>query len=146
MGLLDSIIGGAISSGALGSLFGENGQHANLVRELMNVVNSPGIGGIGGLISHLQKGGIGDAVNSWISTGQNQPVTGQEMHAALPPELVTQLASRVGLDPQQVSGALAQVLPGIINKLTPDGSVPHASGLQDALGSLVSGFFAQKSS
>jgi uncharacterized protein YidB (DUF937 family) len=137
MGFLDGVIGNVLKTQALGAILGESGQeHAGVLQHLIEVVNSPAIGGLGGLLSHLQSGGLAGAVGSWIGTGANQPVTGQQLQAALPPELLNQLAARTGLGADQISHGLAQVLPKLVNHLTPDGTVPAGGGLQEALGGL----------
>jgi uncharacterized protein YidB (DUF937 family) len=134
MGLLDGLINtiGGQAGGALGGLLGKDGQHKGLVQAILD---SPG--GLGGLLGRLQSGGLAGAVGSWIGTGANQPVTGEQVHAALPSDLVSQLAGRAGLDSAQVSSGLAQVLPNLVDKLTPSGSLPQGNGLQDALGGLL---------
>jgi uncharacterized protein YidB (DUF937 family) len=89
-------------------------------------------GGIGGLISILQQGGLGGAANSWVGNGANQSVGGQELGQALSGtaagQHVEEMAQKLGVDPSQVLGQLAQHLPEVINHLTPNGQVPQGSG------------------
>lgn len=89
-------------------------------------------GGLGGLVSTLQQGGLGGVVNSWVGNGANQPVNGQELGQALAGtaagQHVEEMAQKLGVDPSQVLGQLAQHLPDVINHLTPNGQVPEGSG------------------
>jgi len=126
---MSSIEGSGVEAGGLP---GVGGKHAGLIQALMESQ-----GGLGGLLGHLRQGGLAGAVGSWIGTGANQPVTGEQVHAALPPEVVDQLAGKLGVDPTQVSHGLAQVLPGLVDKLSPSGSLPQGSALHGALGGLL---------
>ena len=92
-------------------------------------------GGIDGIVAKLRAGGLGGAVDSWISTGQNQPVDPAKLGEALGPETVQQLSSGSGIDAGQLLPMLAAFLPKIIDMLTPDGQVP-SGGLGQAAGGL----------
>jgi len=84
-------------------------------------------GGVQGIVSQLEPQGLGNTVRSWVGTGANEPVSGNQIHAALGSDLITQLASKMGIPPEELSAKLAQVLPGAIDKLTPGGTVPATS-------------------
>ena len=77
----------------------------------MQLVNNPQTGGLAGLVAKLQQGGIGDIVNSWVSTGQNLPVSGEQLQSALGGDMLGQIAAQLGVSPQQASGGLADLLP-----------------------------------
>ncbi|HWG66028.1 MAG TPA: YidB family protein [Rhodanobacteraceae bacterium] len=85
-------------------------------------------GGIGGLVSTLEQGGLGGVVNSWVGNGANQPVSGQQLGQALAGtaagQHVEEVAQKLGIDPSQVLAQLAQHLPDVVNHLTPNGEVP----------------------
>jgi uncharacterized protein YidB (DUF937 family) len=89
-------------------------------------------GGIGGLVSTLEQGGLGGAVNSWVGNGSNQSVSGGELGQALQGtaagQHVQEMAQKLGIDPSQILGQLAQHLPDIVNHLTPNGEVPAGGG------------------
>ena len=89
-------------------------------------------GGIGGLVSTLQQGGLGGVVNSWVGNGANQSVSGEQLGQALQGtaagQHVEEMAQELGIDPSQVLGQLAQHLPGVVNHLTPEGQVPASGG------------------
>jgi uncharacterized protein YidB (DUF937 family) len=94
-------------------------------------------GGLPGMLSKLAQGGLGSAVDSWVSTGPNQPVTGQALQQALGSDLVKGLAAKSGLPLEQMLPQLAALLPGVVDKLTPDGKLPDMGGLlQQGLGIL----------
>ena len=104
MSLLDGILGGAMASVV-----------NNLIQEH---------GGVGGIVSQLQSQGLGDTVKSWVSTGPNQPVSGDALNQALGSESVASLAARFGMSPAELSEKLAQVLPQAVDHMTPGGQVP----------------------
>jgi uncharacterized protein YidB (DUF937 family) len=94
-----------------------------------------GAGGIDGLLGKLRPGGLGDAVDSWVSTGPNQDVEPAALGQALGPETLQQLSTGSGVDVGQLLPMLAAFLPQIVDMLTPDGAVP-SGGLDGAAGSL----------
>lgn len=108
MGLLDGMLGGVVGAGMAGVV-------GKMIEEH---------GGLQGIVSQLESSGLGDTVRSWIGKGENQPVTGDQLRQALGSDMVTQLASKLGITPQELSAKLADVLPGVVDKLTPDGTVP----------------------
>src|SRR5580693_2901718 len=59
------------------------------------------LGGLGGLLDKLQKGGLGDVANSWVGSGQNQPVTPKQLGPALGPDIIKTLAQRSGLSEEE---------------------------------------------
>jgi uncharacterized protein YidB (DUF937 family) len=87
------------------------------------------LGGLGGLLSKLEQGGLGNAANSWVGSGQNQPVSPGQLGSALGPNIINSLAQRSGLSQEDLTQQLSQVLPGIVDKLTPNGRVPTAAEL-----------------
>ena len=106
---------------------------------LTDLIQNHGSGnGLAGLVQQLAASGLGPQVQSWIGTGANLPVSGDQIQAALGSEKIQQLAQQVGLDPAQLSGALAHLLPHAVDQLTPDGQVPPQSGLASALSGLLS--------
>ncbi len=148
MGLLDSVIGalGQAQGPAQeqGAGFGGGDAQAALLTALVAMLgpNAPG-GGLAGLIAKLQQGGLADAVNSWVSTGQNQPVSPDQLESALPADLLGGLARQLGMGSHDLAGPLAQLLPQVVDKLTPQGHVPEPgagagdlSGLADLAGQL----------
>lgn len=108
MGLLDGLIGGAVGA------------------EMVSVVNQliEKHGGLPGIVSQLQQQGLGATVNSWIGSGPNQPISPEQVHQSFGPEMIRELAARTGMNPQELAQKLSQVLPQVIDRMTPAGSVP----------------------
>jgi uncharacterized protein YidB (DUF937 family) len=86
------------------------------------------LGGLGGLLDKLQKGGLGNATNSWIGSGQNQPVSPGQL-GSFGPVIIKTLAQRSGLSEEEMTKQLSQILPGVVDKLTPHGRVPTVAEL-----------------
>ncbi len=153
MGLLDGIIGSVLGgtqnqaqpgAGAdpmtalLGSLLGGGGaQQSPMLQIGLSLIQQQG--GITGLIEKLKASGLGDHVASWVGTGPNMPVSGEQLTQALGSQTVGQIATQMGMAPSAASGALAALLPEIINKMTPHGNVPdnHNDLLSMALSALT---------
>ena len=83
-------------------------------------------GALGGLISHLQANGAGAAAKSWVSTGANLPIDGAQLTQALGPDLVAKISASTGMTPDQILAQLSQVLPQVVDHLTPAGQMPKA--------------------
>lgn len=118
MGLLDQVVG-ALAGGQNG------GGNMQLIQTVLQLINNPQVGGLGGLLQTLQQSGLGEAADSWVSTGQNQPVSAEQIQASLGDSLIPGLADKLGMSQQQASGSLAELLPQIIDQLTPDGQLPQ---------------------
>jgi uncharacterized protein YidB (DUF937 family) len=125
MGLLDQVVG-AVSEALSGN------QGSNLGRATLELLQSPQIGGVRGLTNLLQEKGLGGVAASWIGTGANQPISPDQLRAALGPERIAALAQKVGLTPDQAQQALSQLLPSLVDKLTPNGQVAPNQDLMQA--------------
>ena len=134
MGLLDKVV----------SMFGSNvpGGEVNsgLFDQVIGLINNPDIGGLPGLINKFEKGGLGDVISSWVATGQNAPISGDQIINTLGADKIKEIAGKLGISDGQVSSALASLLPQIIDKLTPDGKVPEGSILEKSLSALADKF------
>jgi uncharacterized protein YidB (DUF937 family) len=87
------------------------------------------LGGLGGLLDKLQKGGLENVANSWVGSGQNQPVSPGQLGPALGSDIIKALAQRSGLSEDELTKQLSQVLPGVVDKLTPAGRLPTLAEL-----------------
>ena len=137
MALMDSLLNAAAQ--ALGGK-DENGQ-SSLTDMAMNLVQQKG--GVGNLINQLQQGGLGDVLNSWVSNQQsNLPVSGSDLQNALGSDAISQVAQKFGLDSQQAGDMLAQILPNLVDKATPNGSAQDADGfgLDDIASAILKNF------
>jgi uncharacterized protein YidB (DUF937 family) len=131
MGLLDDIL--AMASGSLSSGGVPPAQHATGLAAILEYVNSPQVGGLAGLQKMFQQGGLGNVISSWIGTGQNLPVSGEQLQNVLHGGALQQVALKAGLDPSQLTGMMASLLPHLVDKMTPTGEVPNASALEQML-------------
>jgi len=115
MGLLDSIAGALLG--------GNNGGIAQVAMEMLNQH-----GGVEGVLNKLKEGGLGDEVASWVGTGTNLPVSADQITNALGSGTIGELASKFGISPDVLSSQIAQHLPDLINKATPNGEVTSETG------------------
>lgn len=92
-------------------------------------------GGLGGLLDKLRNAGHGNAADSWVGTGQNQPINANDLGAAIGPQIIREIAQRTGLDEQELLKQLSTALPGIVDRLTPNGQVPQQHQVATAFNS-----------
>lgn len=121
MGLMDQM--GQVVGGLMG---GQSGQNPLLQAVTSLLGNNSNLGGLAGLVQAFQKNRLGEIVNSWVSTGQNMPVSPQQIEQGLGSDLLKQLASTAGLSPQDTSSQLSNLLPNLVDKLTPNGKLEAA--------------------
>jgi uncharacterized protein YidB (DUF937 family) len=84
---------------------------------------------LGGLVNKLQQGGLGDVVNSWVGSGQNQPVSPGQLGQALGPNIMKTVSQLTAISEDDLTKQLSQVLPGVVNSLTPNGRLPTVAEL-----------------
>ena len=134
MGLLDSVVG--MLTG------GQGGGQAGLLQAVISMLGNHPQGSGGGLtdiLGKLTQGGLGDAVGSWIGSGPNQSVSADQITNALGKSQLDGLAEKLGMSHGDVAGGLSQILPQLVDHLTPDGRMPDASAM-GSLGDLLSKF------
>lgn len=112
----------------LGGLSGSSGGQTALLNAALSLLGGQG-GGLGGLVQAFSRNGLGDIANSWVSTGQNLPITPDQIHKVLGAQQVSQFAAQAGLAPDAAGSTLAALLPALVDKLTPDGAVPAGDQL-----------------
>ena len=152
MGLLDQLAGQV-----LGSLAGGDGQQqgggtgqALLLQLAMSLLQGQGgvaaqggqldLGGIlGGLVARFSEAGLAEQASSWVGTGQNLPVSAEQIGQVFGNSALGDMAAQLGMPSEQVAGHLANLLPQVIDGLTPGGQLPAAGGadLGDALAGLA---------
>jgi uncharacterized protein YidB (DUF937 family) len=118
--------GGQSAGGGLGGLLGGLGQMAG---GGSGGGGMGGMGGLGGLLEQFSRAGLGEAAQSWVSTGPNQPVSGDQISQVLGGDMIGNLARQLGMDPSAVSGQLSQMLPEVVDRLTPNGQLPQGNDL-----------------
>jgi uncharacterized protein YidB (DUF937 family) len=133
MGLIEEVLAMAGSTGA------QQGQHTTALGAIMTYINSPQVGGIAGLQKMFQQGGLGQVLSSWVSSGQNMPVSASQLQNVLHSGALQQAAQSAGMDPSQLTNMMSSLLPHLVDKLTPNGQVPDASALQQMLKGLSTG-------
>ena len=96
-------------------------------------------GGLGGLVSKFAQHGLGDVINSWIGTGQNQAIGAEQLSSVLGSDTIAGLAQKLGLSHGDMASQLSQMLPQIIDQLTPQGQVPQGGlgNVSNILGMLL---------
>lgn len=149
-GGLEDLLGGILSGGgtqeglAPGSAGGMNPADMSQSLNRIMMVAGPILamlaqgGGLQDLLGKLAGGGLGDQANSWVGTGENQPVSAEQLAAAMPDELA-ELAAQTGVSQEELSADLAQLLPGLVDTLSPNGQVPTAPADVEAVLSQIPG-------
>jgi uncharacterized protein YidB (DUF937 family) len=123
---------------ALQGLAGSAGNSNPLLQIAASMLSNSGqFGGLQGLIRQFEQAGLGSHVDSWIGTGQNLPVSPEQLAQVLGSGQLQQMAQQAGLDPQALGSGLSQILPQMIDKLTPQGQAP-GGGFGDVMGMLGS--------
>lgn len=130
MGLLGEMV-----KGLAGKVLDGGGQSA-LVDSIFNLIKNPETGGLQGLVQNFKNKGFDDIISSWISTGKNLPVSGDQIENVLGKDQILQIAKKLGSSGEEVSGGLASLLPEIIDKITPKGTLPENDALLQRLSSL----------
>lgn len=133
MGMFDALAGQV--AGALGEQLG--GQ-AKLVQAVLSLINSPQVGGLQGLIAAFQREGLGEIVQSWLSQGANLPVSASQLGNVLGSAAVASAAQEAGMQAPALLGQLTQLLPTLMDQLSPDGALPQGDAMAQ-VGSLLGG-------
>lgn len=127
MSLLDGI------AAVADSLLSGSDKQKQLTSAALSRISDPATGGLLGLVNTLRQLGLDDIVSSWISTGENKPISSEQVQNALGEGQINQMAQNMGVSHQEVSTGLAGLLPQLIDKLTPDGKLPESSVLDQGL-------------
>jgi uncharacterized protein YidB (DUF937 family) len=138
MGLLDGLLGSLTGGGNAG------GGNQLLQIAMQMLANKGGggagggaleqMGGLSGIVSAFQKGGLGNLADSWVGTGENLPVSGDQVSQILGSDKIGQIASQLGMSQGDAAGGLAKILPELINHVTPTGQLPASNNMiEDAL-------------
>ena len=153
MGLLDGLIGnvlGSVLSGnqgqgqdPLGSVLGRLGggnqpRSGDLLLQLaLSMLQQNG--GLQGILGKFRESGLSQQADSWVSSGQNMGISADQLQQVFGSSTISDIASRLGVSEQQAGSEMAQVLPEVINRLTPEGQVPENSDdeIADGLSTLA---------
>jgi uncharacterized protein YidB (DUF937 family) len=152
MGLLDSILGAALNQGGgqsqggglggvLGNMLGGDqggcGQATllNIVLGMLanqgaSAAAAGGMGGLGDLLRKFQQSGLGDVASSWVGKGENMPLSADQLQSVLGSDMVASIAAQLGMSHWDTASQLSQLLPEVVDRVTPHGQVPD-NGLGD---------------
>lgn len=145
MSEIEKILGGVLggqgggAGGMLGGLAGGGGG-AGMLGMLMPVVG--GLlagGGLQKMMSGLEHQGAGAQAKSWVAKGENQPVSGQQMKEAVGADQVAQVAEKLGVSHDQAAAVLAEVIPHVVDRASPDGAMPSQEAVDSTVGALAQG-------
>ena len=135
MGLLDSVVGalgqsqGGGQPDLLGAVIGMLGQGGG---------QAGGLGGLAGLVAKFQQSGLGDVAASWVGTGENKPIAPDQLGGVLGNDMLCGLAQQMGMSQGDLLAQLSQLLPQVVDKLTPNGQIPQGD-IGGILGSMPGG-------
>jgi uncharacterized protein YidB (DUF937 family) len=132
MGFLNNL-----ASSALGNVGGGKGAMVMAIVQMLQNRQ----GGIQGLMQAFQQQGMGNAIQSWVGTGENQQVSPEQVTQALGHDQVQQVADQAGVSHQEASSGIAALLPQIVDKLTPNGQVPQHGDLMSKGMEMLKGHF-----
>jgi uncharacterized protein YidB (DUF937 family) len=125
MSLLTEILKSAI--GATNSSGETESQSQNLLNGALGILES--MGGVDGLVKKFQQSGLGDLAASWVGTGENKGILPDQLASILGKDQIASLAQQAGIPESQGASVLSQILPSIVDKLTPDGTAPESGSL-----------------
>ncbi len=132
--MFESIINNARDSFGLGDKAG------SLVSSLLGIIANPANGGFRGFVERFREAGLGDAVDSWIGDGTNQPITDEEVEKAFGSETIDEIADQTGVDRTSALSALGTITPQVVDVLTPDAKLPDETSLMERIGGFLSEF------
>jgi uncharacterized protein YidB (DUF937 family) len=142
MGLLDAIVGGvagqllgggggaAQANNPLGAIVaslagGHQATSGNLLSAALSMLQ--GAGGLGSVVSQFQKAGLGQQADSWVGTGANMDISGDQLTRVLGGGAIGQIAQQLGMSQGDAGNAMAKILPELINQMTPKGNIEAGS-------------------
>lgn len=132
-----------MAAGFFGDKQNQDSPIMKMVVQMISQSSSSGSGGgLGDLLQNFQKNGLGDIISSWVGTGQNQAISPEQIQQGLGQETLQKMAAQSGTSVENTSARLADLLPQIIDKLTPGGEVPDNNSLNDVMSVLRNKFGA----
>jgi uncharacterized protein YidB (DUF937 family) len=128
MGLFDNVAGAV-----LGKMMGDKGGMAQVAMEMFNQH-----GGLSGVLDKFKAGGLAEQAASWVGKGNNLPISAEQISSVLGSGAIADMAAKFGISPETLSAQIAEHLPTVVDKMTPDGEVTADSGnlLSTVLGML----------
>jgi uncharacterized protein YidB (DUF937 family) len=118
MGLFDDVAGAV-----MGKVMGDKGAMAQVAMDMFNQH-----GGLSGILDKFKEGGLGDVAASWVGKGENLPISADQISSVLGSGAIAEMAAKFGITPDVLSAQIAEHLPAVIDKMTPNGEVGNDSG------------------
>ncbi len=94
------------------------------------------VGGLGGLLEQMARAGYGDQARSWVGTGQNMPIEPDALEQIFGHGGIAAIARQAGVSEADASQGLSELLPEVVNRVTPGGEVPDLDSLAASVGDL----------
>jgi uncharacterized protein YidB (DUF937 family) len=138
MGFFDEVTGGLLKN-----VFSGQDAQGGMLESIMAILKSSESGGAEGLLNTFKEKGLGEVMSSWIGTGENIPISSEQIQQVLGSDQVQQIAEKLGVSPDDASSGLAEMLPQIVDKLTPDGTLPTQDLLHQGLGMIADKLFGK---
>lgn len=138
MGFLDEVAGGLLKQ-----VFPGQDTRGGMLEVVTSFLKSSESGGIEGVVQTFNEKGLGEIMSSWISQGENIPISPSQIQDVLGSDNIEQMAEKLGVSPSEASRGFAEMLPQIVDKLTPNGSVPSQDMLRQGLGMITDKFFGK---
>jgi uncharacterized protein YidB (DUF937 family) len=91
-------------------------------------------GGLEKLLSGFRQAGMQKEADSWVSTGRNEPISAEQVEKAVEPGKIDEVASELGVSHDEAAAVLAEVIPGVVDAVTPQGQVPSTEELAAKIG------------
>lgn len=123
------------------SALGSGDKKDDLMSSVIGMIG--GQGGLQNLISQFGAKGLGDVIGSWVSTGKNLPISPDQLQGVLGNDAIKNIASKLGIDSNELTSQLSNLLPDVVDKLTPDGKVPEDDIMSKGM-DLLGGLFGKK--
>jgi uncharacterized protein YidB (DUF937 family) len=120
VGIFDDLVGTVV-----GAVKGSPGQEGGLMAGVMSLLTNKETGGITGLTQAFNQQGLGDIISSWVGTGTNAAITPDQIQKVLGSDVIQQMAEKTGVSVDTVKAQLAEILPSLIDKATPEGKIPE---------------------
>ncbi len=133
MASFDSVISGASEKFGLGDKAG------TMLAALLALVTNDKTGGFSGFIDKFKDVGLGDTANSWITSGDNAEISGEQLESALGMDTISSISQNVGMNNAETTAALAYMTPKVVDNLTPEGEIPASAGLLETIGKYAMG-------
>jgi uncharacterized protein YidB (DUF937 family) len=133
MSSLDEVLGGVLGKSATGGAGAGTGQSAALNTLIPMVVSLLAGGGLSKLLEAFKAKGMGAQADSWVGTGQNQPISAADVKEVVGQEKIAEVAKQANISEDQAADVLAQAIPAVVDHVTPEGDVPDASKVDEKL-------------